>query len=303
MSAMAPPIYKYRFVNGWWLFGLISVPMSIATVIAMLGVDVTTGEGISAMIGYSVRLAVPFIFLVTGISAAHKLFSTPLTGWLLRNRKYLGLCFAVAMGWQGLFIAIMSLYFSGYYYEEVFYLRDELEGSVGYIFLAAMVVTSFRFGRRLINPQQWRLLHISGLYFLWAYPFSVYWWNLYYYPNPGPMDYAFYAFGFTAFALRIAAWGKQRVRSEQGDISVINKMLGGTMIAVGLVAAVTGLQWQDRVSTFLTGPDWSANLELWLPYWPFEPFLPLMVIGLGVAVLTTRSKRLGSSLQSASSKA
>ena len=61
------------------------------------------------MIGFSVRWAVPFIFLVVATSALQKLFPGPVPGWLL---------------------------------------------------------------------------HLSGLYFLFAYAFSVYWWNLYYYENP-----------------------------------------------------------------------------------------------------------------------
>jgi hypothetical protein len=40
------------------------------------------------------------------------------------------------------------------------------------------------------------------------------------------------------------------------------------------------------VSGFLLTPAWSANLELWLPFWPLEPFLPLFIIGLGTLLLT-----------------
>ena len=46
----------------------------------------------------------------------------PVPGWLLRNRKYTGLCFAVAMGWQGLFIFLMTNIHRGYYFEEIFFL-------------------------------------------------------------------------------------------------------------------------------------------------------------------------------------
>ena len=42
---------------------------------------------------------------------------------------------------ESYFICIMSTCF-----------RDELEGSVGYIFLAAMVVTSFHFARKQLDP-------------------------------------------------------------------------------------------------------------------------------------------------------
>jgi hypothetical protein len=62
--------------------------------------------------------------------------------------------------------------------------------------------------------------------------------------------------------------------------------VGSLIIAFGLFIAATGRQWQEPVTAFLTAPQWSATLELWLPYWPFEPFLSLFVIGLGVMLVT-----------------
>lgn len=192
MSIDLKTVLQHKAINQWKLFWLVSVPMSVMMVIEMMGVDLSDAVAVSHMISFSVRWAVPIIFLVAATSALQALFPGPLPMWLLRNRKYVGMCFAVAMAWQGLFIFMMSNFFRDYYFEEIFYLRDELEGSTGYIFLAAMVVTSFKFGRKYLNAKQWKLLHRSGLYFLWAYPFSVYWWNLSYYENPQPLDYVFY---------------------------------------------------------------------------------------------------------------
>jgi len=291
MSGEVTAVLKHKAINGWRLFWLVSIPMSIVMVFAMMATDMSTGQGVSHMIGFSVRWAVPFIYLVVAASALPVLFPGPLSTWLLRNRKYIGFCFAVAMAWQGLFIFMMSSFFRDYYFEEVFYLRDELEGSTGYIFLAAMVVTSFQFGRKYLSPMQWKLLHRSGVYFLWAYPFSVYWWNLSYYENPQPIDYVFYWTGFLAFALRIAAWGKKRRQAVQkqapdSGAPLSFRMTGGAIIILGLIVAATGLQWQEPVTDFLLAPAWSANLVLWLPYWPFEPFLSLFMIGLGAVLLT-----------------
>lgn len=291
MNSDLTNILKHKAINGWRLFWLISLPMSIVMVVEMMSVDLSTGPGVSAMIAFSVRWAVPFIFLVVATSALQTLFPGPVPMWLLRNRKYIGLCFAVAMAWQGLFIFLVSNFQREYYYDEIFYLRDELEGSTGYLFLAAMVITSFHFGRRYLSASQWKLLHRSGMYFLWAYPFSVYWWNLSYYDNPQLIDYVFYWSGFTAFALRIAAWGKKR-QAAAGNVaaeSAVQPMLnalGAVLIAIGLVVSATGLDWQDPMTALLTAPAWSANLELWLPYWPFEPFLSLFIIGLGTFLLT-----------------
>ena len=288
MSNNLNSILKNKAINSWGLFWLISISMSIAIIVELMGADLSTGDGVSHMIGYSVRFAVPLIFLVVAASSVQILFPGPIPMWWLGNQKYLGLCFAVAMAWQGLFIFIMSFFFRDYYYAEVYLLRDELEGSVGYIFLPAMVLTSFHFGRKYLSRQQWKLIHKTGIYFLFAYPFSVYWWNTaHYYGSPDPIDYVYYWGGFTAFALRIAAWSKNRERSQ----SLALKVLGGVMIAFGLVVSATGLYWQKPVSAFLTTSKWSADLELWLPFWPFEPYLSLFIIGFGALLLTKARAR------------
>lgn len=289
-------LLKNRFINRWNLFWLVTVPMSAIMVVAMLGVDLSTGAGVSAMIGFSVRFAVPIIFLIVAISSLQILFPGPIPIWLLRNRKYIGLCFAVAMAWQGLFIATMSLFFRDYYFADIYLLRDELEGSVGYIFLTAMVLTSFDFGRKKLTVKQWRLLHKSGLYFLFAYPFSVYWWNLFYYENPQPIDYVFYCSGFVAFVLRIAAWAKKRRQAQlkarpESRTPLALQLSGGVTIVFGLIVAVSGLYWQEPVTSWLTAASWSSNLLLWLPFWPFEPYFSLFIIGLG-AMLATATTRL-----------
>ena len=61
---------KHKAINEWRLFCLIAIPMSIVIVVALLGADMSTGSGVSAMIGFSVRFAVPLIYLVVAASAA-----------------------------------------------------------------------------------------------------------------------------------------------------------------------------------------------------------------------------------------
>ncbi len=291
MSIDLKAALQHKAINGWRLFWLVAIPMSIVMVIAMMGADMSTGPGVSTMIQFSVRFAVPFIFLIVAISSLQILFPGPVPAWLLRNRPYIGMCFATAMAWQGIFIFIMSFFYREYYFENVYLLRDELEGTIGYIFLSAMVVTSFDFGRKHLTSKQWKLLHKSAIYFLWAYPFSVYWWNLSYYANAQAIDYIYYWGGFLAFTLRITAWGKQRQKAAkrnapESSTPVALKVLGGAIIAFGLVVAASGRQWQEPVTAFLTAPQWSADLVLWFPFWPFEPYLSIFIIGLGAMLFT-----------------
>ena len=288
MSVDIKALLKHKALNNWGLFCLVSIPISIVIYLEMLSADLSTGAGVSEMIAYSVRWAVPFIYLVVAASSARILFPGPFSNWWLRNRKYIGLCFAVAMAWQGLFIFIMSTVFRDYYIADVYYFRDELEGSIGYIFLTAMVLTSFQFARKRLDLKQWKLIQKGGIYFLWAYPFSVYWWNLYYYENPEAIDYIFYWGGFIAFVMRIAAWGKKRKQASNPDdyTPLLPLLLGWSLVAFGVSLSATGLYWQKAATTFLTIPALSSELEIWLPFWPLEPFISLFIIGFGVMLVT-----------------
>ncbi len=284
---------KKKSINGWYLFWLISGPVSITMLVAMLRGDLSTGQGVSSMIQLSVRCAVPILYVAFSASSVHALFSSDSSAWMLRNRKYFGLCFAVAMAWQALFIIWMVVGFTDYYVSEVYVLRDAIEGVVGYLFLIPMVLTTFRFGRKRISRKNWKILHKSGIYFLWAYAFGVYWWALFYYSDPVFIDYVFYWAGFLAWGLRAAAWIKVRRKLAESDPPdaglnrVARSIMGIVIIGVGVVAASFGSAWREPAEELLYGYTFTQIPELYLPYWPFIPFLPLLIIALGAYLIGT----------------
>jgi len=289
MTSSHTAFLKHPAINGWSLFGLIAVPTSLIMLIAMLRIDAWSGPAVSSMIQLSVRFAVPWLFITFAASSVQVLFPGPFGLWLARNRKYLGLCFAAGMAWQGFFILWMVTVYRDYYIGEVYVLRDAIEGVIGYSFLAALTVTSFMPVRKKVSPQNWKLLHKTGIYFLWAYAFSTYWWSLYFYGNPVPLDYVFYWAGLSAWALRIAAWTKKRMKKAQktsnGDGQPAFVVLGIAIIAIGLAGAALGSLWQPSAESLLYGYGFTEWLELYAPYWPFEPFLPLFLMAIGGYVL------------------
>ena len=283
MSGDINELLKKKSLNAWGLFWLITAPISVVMVIAMSVKDMSTAESVSSMIQLSVRCAVPWLYIAFAASSIMTLLPGHASRWLLRNRKYFGLCFAAAMAWQGLFILWLVMGHTDYYVTEVYVLRDTIEGIGGYLFLLAMTVTSFPSGRRLLKPKQWRLLHLSGIYFLWAYAFSVYWWAIFYYSNPVPLDYIYYWAGFAAWVLRAAAWTKKRTKTAAPLApNLFAKVAGALMIGGGLIAASIGSVWQGTAEFYLYGYAITQIPELYLPYWPFEPFLSLAVILLGM---------------------
>ena len=294
MAGSKDQVLKNKAINGWNLFWLVTVPISALMVFSMMRADLSSGEGVSSMIQLSVRCAVPWLYVVFAASSVLVLFPGLFGRWLLRNRKFLGLCFAAAMGWQALFIVWLVTVFRDYYVAEVYVLRDVIEGVGGYLFLIAMTLTSFRFGRKLLRPKRWRLLHKSGIYFLWAYAFSVYWWALFYYPNPAWIDYVFYWTGLAAWGLRAAAWSKKRrelaeKRAPETVSQPVFVWLGMVVIGFGLIAASSGSAWWEPTWELMTGYTITRLPELYLPYWPPVPFLPLFIIAAG-AFLATKSR-------------
>ena len=292
MSNHLNELFKRRALNSWRLFWLVTGPISVAMAIAILIKNPSTGEDVSSLIQLSVRCAVPWLYIAFAASSIQALFPGPFSRWLLRNRKYLGLSFAAAMAWQGLFILWLVIGHTDYYVDEVYVLRDAIEGVVGYAFLLAMTVTSFPRGRKMLSRKQWRALHLSGIYFLWAYAFSVYWWALFYYANPVLLDYIFYWSGLAAWALRATAWSKKRKQAAAKDspgmrLGPLPWMAGVGLIGGGAVAVGIGSTWQGTAEAYLYGYAITKIPELYLPYWPFEPFLPLAVIMLGMVLFAS----------------
>ena len=76
--------------------------------------------------------------------------------------------------------------------------------------------------------------------------------------------------------------------SPQGSVQPAVNLIGVAVVGVGLLAASFGAAWYDTADLLLTGYSFTQFPETYLPYWPFEPYLPLFVIAFG-AFLTSRA--------------
>jgi hypothetical protein len=199
-----------RLVNGWGLFALAVGTTCLAVLAAMLSLDLREAPAVSAMIRFSVQLAVPWLYLAFVASSLHTLLPGPFSRWLMRNRRIVGLCFAAGMAWQLVFILWLVLGHRDYYLEEAYSVYDLAEQVPGYFILIAMTLTSFRPGRQWLTGRQWRILHKGGIYFLWGVVWSTYWFELYYYDDVQPIDYVYYWTGLIAWSVRVGAWIHRR---------------------------------------------------------------------------------------------
>lgn len=292
MSASLDAILKSKLINGWKLFWLISAPISLLIFQAAMRIDLSAADAVSSMIQLAVRCAVPWVFVAFAASSMQVMFPGTFSRWLLRNRSMFGLSFAVAMSWQLLFILWLVGIHTEYYVDEVYVLSDVVEGVVGYAFLIAMTLTSFKFGRRLLSQRQWKLLHTSGIYWIWFYAWSVYWFNLFYYDGPAlPIDYIYYWGGFLAMGLRICAWGKKRLSKLNAgrEHKLLFFVPGFVAILLGLAGSAFASVWSPQVYDFLFGFKIVEAIDTFMPYFPLVPFYPILLIMLG-ALLIVKSK-------------
>ena len=62
-------------------------------------------------------------------------------------------------------------------------------------------------------------------------------------------------------------------------------LAGGLLLAVGLVAAALGSLWQGAAHQHLYDLPYALWLDLYFPYWPFIPYLPLFIMIPGVYLI------------------
>lgn len=178
--------------------------------VAMAGADLGAPPALSHLIAVSVRFSVPWLYLAFAASSLAALFPSRTTRWLLARRRSIGLVYAAGMGWQMLFILWLALGHSDYYARVTYDTYALIEEIPGYVLLAAMVVTSFRWARRRLTPAQWRTLHLVGIYYLWGETWTTYWYEVYYYDDRQTIDVVYYWLGLLACLLRTAAWATRR---------------------------------------------------------------------------------------------
>jgi sulfoxide reductase heme-binding subunit YedZ len=136
----------------------------IALLLARYGSD---EAGIRIVIRATARTSFALFILAFVAAALRRAWRSPTSAWLLANRRYLGVSFAVSHGLH--LLAILALYdwsLRRFFSETA--LPAIVLGGLGYVFVVAMTITSFDRTAAWLGPQRWRRLHTAGMYLLWT---------------------------------------------------------------------------------------------------------------------------------------
>ena len=89
-----------------------------------------------------------------------------MTRWLLANRRYIGLSFAVSHVAHGLLIVELARRFPDVFWPHVDW-TALVFGGFGYVVIAALTLTSNDYAVVRLGTHVWRRLHTAGIYYLW----------------------------------------------------------------------------------------------------------------------------------------
>jgi DMSO/TMAO reductase YedYZ heme-binding membrane subunit len=142
-----------------WTIVAIAATVEAAMIAVTLGVTGWNVEGTSAVVRLTARVSLVLFLLAFVARPLRQLVQTPATKWMLANRRYLGVSFAVSHGMH--LAAIISL-------GDRVGLASYLIGSPGYLFLIPMAITSFDGPTKWLGRKRWNLLHTAGMYVLWG---------------------------------------------------------------------------------------------------------------------------------------
>ena len=151
-------------MNGWRLTALASL-LLVAMTAAFLTVHPDV-EGLRLVIRSTARTSLILFAMAFAASALAELVPGDLTRWQRRNRRYLGVSFAVSHGIH--LVALIALARTD---AELFWALTNPANIVlagaAYVLLAAMTATSFDRAVAWLGARKWRLLHLVGGWYIW----------------------------------------------------------------------------------------------------------------------------------------
>jgi methionine sulfoxide reductase heme-binding subunit len=196
-----------KLLRGWRLFGVLAATVSAAICTALPRTDFRSARGTEHIILHSVHCALPFFVLAFVASSLAVLFPGRLSRWLLSNRRYFGLTFAVGMAWHVSFVAYSFAVFG----RGLNFIAIALD-LTALAFLIAMTLTSFAVFSRHLSTAAWRTLHKSGAYAIWLVATDIFFDSVR--TRPDAFHVAALSVMAGAWGLRVLAWIRTRGRGR-----------------------------------------------------------------------------------------
>jgi len=135
---------------------------------AVFGLHGTGEEGVRAAVRATARSSVVLFLLVFTASSLRRLRPVPATAWLLRNRRYVGVWFAVSHALHLGTIVVLARWWPHPFFDREGNLLTLVGGGLAFVFIAILAATSSDRAVRALGGRRWRRLHTVGIYYVWV---------------------------------------------------------------------------------------------------------------------------------------
>ncbi|SHJ99210.1 DMSO/TMAO reductase YedYZ, heme-binding membrane subunit [Bradyrhizobium lablabi] len=156
---------RQSWFEGWRLFAVLTLTL-IALCVWIAGMRQFEVDGVRMVVRFTARTSLLFFCLAFSAAALARLWPNAWTRWQRRNRRYLGVTFAASHGLHAIAIALFAVTAPADFAAATS-AASYIFGSIGYAFIIAMAATSFDRTASMIGPRAWRILHLTGGYYLW----------------------------------------------------------------------------------------------------------------------------------------
>ncbi len=148
-------------MNKWNLVYIITVSF-VLFVIIFIGINGFNLESLQELLKFSARFSFLIFCITFSASSLILFYENGITKWMLTNRRYLGISFAVIH-----FLHLMLLVTKNHFFEPPFIessLISLVGGIITYSFIGLMLITSFPYFSKRMTTKNWNYLHQIGGY-------------------------------------------------------------------------------------------------------------------------------------------
>ena len=152
--------------EGWPIVGWSALAL-LAMTAALLGIYGADESGVRVVIRATARTSLPLFLAAFVASSVRAIWRNDTTKWLLRNRRYMGVSFAVSHGIHLAAILTLARGWPQSFWEKT---NDVTlyGGGLGYVFILLMTATSSDAAVKWLGMRRWKLLHTAGAWYLFG---------------------------------------------------------------------------------------------------------------------------------------
>lgn len=149
----------------WLLIGF-TASLSLLIVVGTFLTQGINEDALRLTLRETARISFVLFLIVFLTSPFYVLRKNSATLWLMQHRRYLGISFGVSHLIHLVLIVYLVVGYSQGNPNNIATIDTYLIGGLGYLFIIAMLITSNNQSVKYLGFKRWKLLHRSGMYFL-----------------------------------------------------------------------------------------------------------------------------------------